>query len=109
MSPQYMHRACNSPRHSKPWTVCLDDDTHPNKTLLGSFVPRCFLGPAFPPAKDLAIDFDANGPDGCGDRPLGHAIVVHPLDLAPRFLELLIKQRQMARRRGRSGRMRVVM
>ena len=86
-----------------------NNDAHPNEALLGSFVPRCFLGTAPPAAKDLAIDFNADGPDRGGDRPLGDAIVIHPLDLAPRFLKLLVEQCEMARGGGRARCMRVVM
>lgn len=95
-------------RHSKPWTVYSYDNTQPNEALLGSFVPRCFLGAAFSLAKDLAIDFGADAPDRGGDRSLGHAIVIHPLDLAPRFLKLLVEQGQVARCRGRARRVRVM-
>lgn len=96
---------CNLPRHSKPWTVHSHDDTHLNETLLGSLVPRCLLGTAFSVTKDLAIDFDADPPDRGGSCPLCLAIVIHPLDLAPRFLKLLVEQCQMARRRERARRM----
>jgi hypothetical protein len=109
INTRYAHRTRGSPWRSKPWTISSYDDAHPNEALLGSFVPRCFLGTAPPATKDLAIDFDADGPDRGGDRPLGDTIVVHPLDLAPRFLKLLVEQCQMARRGGRSRCMRVVM
>ena len=99
----------HSPWHSKPWTAYSYDDTHPNEALLGSFVPCCFLGAAFSATINLTIDFDADGPDRGSGRALGLAVVIHPLDLTPRFLKLLVEQCQMTGRGGRARRVWMVM
>jgi len=80
------------PWHSKPRTREVShDNTYTHETFLGGFVARGLFGVTFATPKDLAVDLDADGPDGGGDCPLGDAVVVHPLDLAPKFLELLVE------------------
>lgn len=88
--------------------MCSYDDAHTNKALLGGLVACRFLGSASSAAKDFAVDFDTYGPDRGGDGAFSVALVIDPLDLAPRFLKLLVEQREVARG-GRARRMGVVM